>query len=95
MKKLLVQQNKFFHYRKGLFNELSKFYEVTIIHSGEIMKTKDDLFHEIITPKKTFFGFQLQTHLFKEIKDGEYDTIILLFNFNYIANFLSLIFLRK
>ena len=91
MKKILIQQNKVFHYRKGLFNELSKFYDVTVIHSGEKVKDQEDTFNEVISPTFNFLSFRFQKSLLKQIRTNNYDSVILLFNFYYISNFISLI----
>ena len=91
MKKILIQQNKLFHYRKGLFNELSKFYDVTVIHSGKKVKDQKDTFNEVISPTSNFLSFIYQKSLFKQIRTNNYDSVILLFNFYYLSNFTSLI----
>jgi len=36
MKNILIIQNEIPHYRIALYNELSKAYNVTVLHSGKI-----------------------------------------------------------
>lgn len=52
MKKVLILQNTILHYRKALYNELSKNYDVTILHSGKVSKNQDDYYNEIVCKNK-------------------------------------------
>ena len=60
MKKLLIIQNTIMHYRKPVYNELSKIYNVTILHSGSVSIDKNDLYSEIITSVKQIGPFFFQ-----------------------------------
>lgn len=95
MKKILIQQGRFFHYRKDLFNVLAKKYDVTVFHSGKKMKKETDIFKEVISPQVNIFTIKLQPKLIREVFNNKYDYIILLFNFNYLLNFITLVFINN
>ena len=92
LKKLLILYNRITHYRKPVFNELCKTYKVTIIHSGDKSKNKNDLYKEVIIPSYKCGPLTFQPKLFnKNIKD--YDVIIGLADIRWI-NIISIIFLK-
>ncbi|MFA7272771.1 MAG: glycosyltransferase family 4 protein [Crocinitomicaceae bacterium] len=88
MKKILIIQNKILHYRKALYNELSKDYLITVIHSGEISVDETDNYHEIITKKRKVLFFYFQYQVLSEIKK-DYDVIITMFDLHWFNNFLA------
>jgi len=90
MKKLLIIYNYLLHYRKPLFNEISKYYEVTIIHSGEKTVKSMDMYSEIIVPVKFLGPFYFQIGLLKEVRNSKYDIIIALFDIRWISTMLSI-----
>lgn len=94
MKKVLIQQNKLFHYRKEFLNQLGKRYFVTVIHSGELTCNKDDNYDEIIIKKFKIGSLVFQPKIFFE-SFKNYDALVLMFNFNYIINLLLLLIVNK
>jgi len=88
MKKILIIQNKILHYRKSLYNELSKTYSITVIHSGEISVDQHDIYHEIITKKRKVLFFNFQYQILSEVKK-EYDVVITMFDLHWFNNFLA------
>ncbi len=66
MKKILILQPVILHYRKLLYNELSKYYDVTVLHSGDTSIEKDDNYHEIITKLHKVGAFFLQSGVLLE-----------------------------
>ena len=60
-------------------------------YSGEKVKDQEDTFNEVISPTFNFLSFRFQKSLLKQIRTNNYDSVILLFNFYYISNFISLI----
>lgn len=86
MKKVLIIQNKLFHYRKALYNKLSDSYQITVLHSGVPTITKDDLYTEVIKSSIKIGPFYLQKGIKAEIKRGEYDVIIAMFDLRWINN---------
>lgn len=95
MKKILIIYNYILHYRKPFFNELAKYYDVTVLHSGQKSVTKNDEYKEIITPVKNVGPFFIQGGVFKEVASSEYDIIISLFDVRWIKILLFLLFKSK
>lgn len=95
MKKILIQYNYILHYRKAFFNELSKYYDVTVLHSGDITVTSNDKYKEIIVPVTKIGPFYLQYSVINEVKSNEYDSIIALFDVRWINTVLSIYFNKK
>jgi len=93
MKRILIQYNFILHYRKSFFNELSKYYDVTVLHSGNISVCKEDKYKEKIIPVKKLGPFYIQKGVFKEVKN-DYDIVIALFDVRWINTVLS-IFINK
>lgn len=87
MKKILIIQNKILHYRKALYNELSDYYEITVLHSGDISLNKKDRYKEVITKKIKFLFFDIQNSLFSEVRK-DYDVVIAMFDLHWIKNFI-------
>lgn len=95
MKKILIQYNYILHYRKSFFNELSKYYDVTVVHSGELSVTPYDTYKEIIVSVKKMGPFYLQKNIIQEVKKNDYDIIIALFDVRWINTVLSIFFNKK
>lgn len=94
MKKVLIQQGILMSYRIELFNELSQHYDLTVLHSGNYNGRDEIKFKQIVMPEKKIYSFLFQHKLLRRnIRD--FDAIILLFNFNYIANFILLLLFKK
>ena len=90
MKRILILQNKILHYRKSFFNELSKNYDVTVIHSGSKSVNTNDIYKEIIVDVNSFGPFFIQKGILREIRKDKYDVIISMFDLRWINNILSL-----
>ncbi len=90
MKKILILQNKILHYRKSFYNELSKYYSVTILHSGNYTVQSTDNYHEIITKPYKIGPFFIQSIVLKEVKNQEYDVIICMFDLRWLNNILAM-----
>ncbi len=89
-KKVLILQNTILHYRKSLYNELSKLYDVTVLHSGKNAVTEDDKFVEIIKNKKKIGPFYIQEGVLSEVKNNSYDVIISMFDLHWVNNILAM-----
>lgn len=74
------------HYRKALYNELSKSYRITVLHSGKKSVKPDDQYSELISLKTSFFSFNFQKLVLSESKKN-YDCIISMFDFHWPYNF--------
>lgn len=94
-KKILIGYNYILHYRKPLFNLLSKKYDVTVLHSGKSINDKNDFFSELIFPTKKIGPFFIQNGLIDNIKTNKYDYIILLFDPRWINTLYSIFKFRK
>lgn len=89
MKKILILQNKILPYRKPVYNCLSQFYDVTVLHSGYKSVEKNDIYREIITDAKKFGPFIFQSKVIKVVCSGKYDVIIAMFDLHWINNILT------
>lgn len=56
-KKVLIIQNTIPHYRIPLYNELSKKYELTVLHSGNNRINENYKFNEIIASKRKIWPY--------------------------------------
>ncbi|MBE2983879.1 glycosyltransferase family 4 protein [Campylobacter sp. RM9344] len=95
MKKILIQYNYILHYRKAFFNELAKYYDVTVLHSGKKSVTKDDLYKEIVVPVRKIGPFYFQGNVISEVKKECYDIHIALFDVRWINTVISIYFKSK
>lgn len=94
MRNILILQNLIPHYRKPVYNELAKYYDVTILHSGSKSIGDTRTYKEIITPVKQLGSFFLQSGVIKEMRNGDYDVVIVMFDIRWVANIIA-IFLRR
>ncbi len=95
MKKILIIYNYILHYRKPFFNELAKKYDVTVLHSGQKSVDENDAYKEIITSVKKVGPFFIQSGVFKEVNNPNYDVVISLFDVRWIVILLFLLFNRR
>ena len=87
MKKILIIQNEILHYRKALYNELSNYYNITVLHSGDKSLTKEDSYKEVLSSKTKFLSFEIQHRLFSEVRK-DYDVVIAMFDLHWLKSFL-------
>lgn len=80
MKKILIIQNEIMHYRKPIYNELAKYYDITILHSGNKSINNEDKYKEIIVSYKKIGPFSFQEKVLKFANNNEYDAIIAMFD---------------
>ncbi|MCF6775569.1 glycosyltransferase family 4 protein [Thiotrichales bacterium 19X7-9] len=84
MKKILIIYNFILHYRVAFFNELGKYYDVTVLHSGKAVTTKSDRYKEVIFPVKKIGPFYFQSGVIRELKNKQYDVVIALFDVRWV-----------
>lgn len=89
-KKVLIIQNIIPHYRKALYNLLSKEYHLTIAHSGVATVSVNDQYKEVVLSVKKRGSFNFQVGLLKEMAK-DYDVIISMCDFHWPLNFYPLI----
>jgi len=90
MKRILILQNKILHYRKSFYNELAKYYDVTVLHSGSKSIEEKDSYKEIITSVKKLGPFFIQSGVIKEITNNKYDAVIVMFDLRWINNIIGI-----
>lgn len=76
------------HYRKPIYNELAKYYDITILHSGNKSINNEDKYKEIIVSYKKIGPFSFQEKVLKFANNNEYDAIIAMFDIRWIMNIL-------
>ena len=86
---ILILQNKILHYRKPLFNSLSKYYNVTVLHSGNKSKVSTDYYNEIIVRDYRVSSLRIQPATIKLCTSKKYDIIISMMDLHWILNVLS------
>lgn len=95
MRNLLIIQNIVPHYRKALYNELSEYYRVTVLHSGAPSVGSDDRYSEVISPAIRFGGIYLQKGVLSEVRKAKYDVVIAMFDVRWIMNILVMYLHKK
>lgn len=95
MKKILILQKKVPHYRKAFYNELSKRYEVTSLHSGDVSVGEGDLYKEIIVKYYKIGAFYYQKKVFKEVRSKKYDVIVAMIDLQWVNNIIASYIVRK
>ncbi len=94
-KKVLILQNVVLHYRKALYNELSKTYDVTVLHSGKVSVTDLDDYKEIIVRNIKIGPFFIQKNVYSEINTKKYDTVIAMMDLRWLNNILTFFLFKK
>ncbi len=92
VKKILIVQSFIPHYRKPLFNQLSKYYDVTVLHSGEKTVQQNDNYKEIITKKIKIGIFIYQYAVLRNVKSSIYHAVIVMSDLHWINNILAVYF---
>lgn len=91
MKNILILQNEIMQYRKALYNKLSELYNITVFHSGHKSVDDVDLYRENLTKVFKIGPFHFQKGVISEIRKGEYDVIIAMFDLRWVTNILALL----
>ena len=89
-KNILILQNQIPYYRKALYNGLSKYYNITVLHSGPISISDNDLYKEIVIKNTKISKLNFQFGMLKQIKINSYDAIIAMFDISWVYNILAL-----
>jgi glycosyltransferase involved in cell wall biosynthesis len=87
IKKILIVQSKFLHYRKSFCAELSKHFEVVVIHSGLSICDGTEPYTEVLTSKHNCGPFSFQFGLREELRNGGYDAVIAMFDIRWFISF--------
>ncbi len=94
-KKILFCYVQFHHYRIPIWEELSKSYDVTVLHGSAPQEDEEFSFREISSPPLKFWRFRYQPKLLREVIFGKYDAVIFLFDLAWLSHFLGFLFCRK
>lgn len=92
---ILILQNKILHYRLPLYNELSKYYNVSVLHSGDTCGNENIKFKEILVKNYMLGPFNFQKGVVKKALSKEFDFVIIMFDFHYPLNILIMILKAK
>lgn len=78
-----------------MFNELAKYYDVTVIHSGNISISEGDNYKEIIVPVKKIGPFYFQSNIIKEVRSNNFDIVIGYLDVRWVYTVLSIYFNKE
>jgi glycosyltransferase involved in cell wall biosynthesis len=95
MRSVLIIYNYILHYRKPLFNLLSKDYNLTVIHSGERTVSKTDEYNEIIVPVVKLGPVFYQKGVLSQLENLKYDIVIALFDVRWISTLAAFIYKNR
>ena len=87
MKKIVIIQNIIPHYRIALYNELSKYYDIVVIHSGNFDISQKQLFKTIKLKSLKIGPFNFQAKLNSTIAKESPNAIIAMFDISWPASF--------
>lgn len=90
-KKVLFCYVDFHHYRVPIWQELAKQYDVTVLHASA-PQTDGSEFREISVPPWKWWRFRYQPGLLREVRSGDYDAVIFLFDVAWISSLLGFFF---
>jgi glycosyltransferase involved in cell wall biosynthesis len=88
MKRVLVLQDALPHYRRPLYRELSKHYELTVVHSGAESPPSTEYKHVWI-PARRVGPFYLQSGVLQRLKSSAYDVVVANFDIRWINNVIA------
>jgi len=91
MKKILILQNTIMEYRKPVYNGLTKWYDVTVLHAGPESAGPNDRYHEIIVPRIQLGPFKLQNEARIRQYILSYDAVIAMFDLRWPSYLLPLL----
>ena len=95
MKRVLVIQNSVPHYRKPLYNGLSNFFDITVLHSGDQSVNDGDSYKERRYSKMKAGRFYFQSGLFKELRSNNYDVVIAMLDIAWLNTITAFLCYRK
>ena len=91
MKKILIVQSTLSSYREKLFQDLSKFFDVTILFSKKTYN-ENSSYKTILSKEHKILGLRFQSKVLKEIDSGDYDVVILMFDLHWINNIIGVLY---
>jgi glycosyltransferase involved in cell wall biosynthesis len=95
MKSILILQNEIMEYRRPVYNGLTAFYDLTVLHSGRASVKEADRYREIITPQKLVGPFHLQPGSPLGRMINEFDAVVAMFDLRWPTYLLPLFWLKR
>jgi glycosyltransferase involved in cell wall biosynthesis len=95
MKSVLILQGDISEYRVPVFEALAETYNVTVLHSGNLLSGQSRTFSELCVPKRKFASFFLQSISQIRRISAQYDVVISMFDLRWPAYILPFIGPRK
>lgn len=93
-KRVLIVQNVVPHYRMDFYLELSKNFDLTILHSGKRVFIGDCRIQELVAPLYKIGPFYFQKGIFFEYSK-KYDFIVAMCDLHWFVNFYPLIYRKR
>ncbi len=93
--KVIFIQNYLIHYRVDFYEELSKYFEIIVIHSGKRLTSSKNNFKEIILPLHKIGPFFIQENLLSTLKEEEPDKIVGMFDIRWLSIVRSMFYFEK
>tara|TARA_B100000427_G_scaffold209775_1_gene174797 strand:+ start:3243 stop:4346 length:1104 start_codon:yes stop_codon:yes gene_type:complete len=90
MDKIVILQNMIPHYRIPIYNELSKYFEIIVIHSGKEESDIKNNFKDIELDLIKIGPFNIQRKLINTIRKESPDIVIMMFDITWPISFLLL-----
>ena len=88
-KKVLVCYVEYHHYRVPIWRELSKRYDVTVLHGSAPQTDGKAEFREISCRPHKLWRFRYQSGLVREVRQGQYDAVIFMFDLAWLSHLLG------
>jgi glycosyltransferase involved in cell wall biosynthesis len=95
MKTVLIVQNSIPHYRLPLYQYLSEFYRITIIHSGSPVPDGRLLCAQRIVEPVKIGPFLMQPGVLREVAGSHYDAIVVMLDLHWLSNVVSVLLPRR
>jgi glycosyltransferase involved in cell wall biosynthesis len=92
--RILIVQNSIPHYRVDFYIELSRTYDVTVVHSGYKVFNEKTRVKDIILPITKIGRFYFQNGLIKEYYK-DYDYVVVMCDLHWVLNFYPFLMFRR
>ncbi len=93
--KVVFIQNYLIHYRIDFYEELSKYFEIVVIHSGKKIVKSNNNFKEITVPVQKFGPFFIQKNLLQVLVKENPNKIVGMFDIRWISIIMGMFYFEK
>ena len=90
MKTVLIVQNSIPHYRVPLYRYLSRFYRITVVHSGSRIPDGRLRCDQRIVDTVKVGPFLMQRGVLWEVARSSYDAVVVMLDLRWLCNPLSI-----